>query len=174
MNRKTAWYKEIWVIAVGIVLITTLIGLHATTPTETKEFTFKNTRWEMSKAQVIASETGTFLGVTPLSGGDECMEYKTETAKLYYYFTDNKLNCTLYMLGPLEYNKSNPNLKYHFEGYKEVFDNKYGEQIGKTAKSEGEDFTVYEAEWETNTTHIDLMVSGSINNLYCNIRFKSL
>lgn len=176
MNKGTAWYKESWAIAIEIIIIINIIVLYATTPT--KEYSFKETNWGMSKEQVISSETETLVDIIQLYDNDDCLEYNTETAKLYYYFTDDKLTHVLYSLGPLEYNTDNSEnyafkFKEYFEGYKEVFDNKYGVQIDGTNQNLGTaNYMLYEAKWRTHNTNIELIVSGDSHSLYLGTRFK--
>lgn len=173
---------KLYKISIVIVLIITGIGLYYTTPTTitepTKEYSFKKTNWGMSKTQVITSETATLVNIIQLYDNDDCLEYNTETAKLYYYFTDDKLTHVLYSLGPLDYNRNNSKdyalkFKNYFEGYKEVFDNKYGVQTGRVNQNLGTaNYMLYEAKWETYSTSIELIVSGDSHNLYLGTRFK--
>jgi hypothetical protein len=167
------------------VILMLVILTYASTNVFAEEYSFRKTKWGMSKQQVLASET-----LKPAQEKPNLLIYKTRLLENNYYiiyiFVDDKLVRSKYMLHERHSNKNS-----YIDDYNSLnaaLTNKYGEPLEKDTlwlndlyKDDRSNWVmaisighcVYFTKWETNESTIFQCLSGDNYKMECGVQYSS-
>lgn len=151
-----------------------------------EEFTFRNATWGMTQEEVVASESR----LDPVSTNENTIRYKTQllgrNVQLVYFFAQNKLTRTAYMLDD-NYLNSNHFLNT-YQRFKSALTRKYGPPLKEETTWTNDTFrnvslkrglalslghTEYFSNWETPQTRINLSLKEENFYVQCRIEYWS-
>ncbi len=151
-----------------------------------QDFDFRNTRWGMSKEQVVASERD-----TPVEKSEKYIKYKTKVLNinvdLQYFFVEDKLIVASYTLDEIYLNskryKSTHNIfekaliaKFGEPNRKitDWRDDTYKKSSSRWGLAIGLGHVEYFATWKTERTAIRCSLKGENHNIVSIIKFSSI
>lgn len=163
---KKAMYLLVCIVLFSVMSATATAAENATPPD------FRNVRWGMSQAEVIAAEPDVLLKRTASGNLESKVTVAGYAADLIYLFTDNRLDSAIYMF---DITHSNDNQYIEdFLAIQKLLSSKYGNHEPITAWRDDlyKDDTKYWgfaisrgdlaliSRWFTPTTEIGLMING--------------
>jgi hypothetical protein len=168
-------------LAILILVVVTFLTTHA----YSNDYTFRNTKWGMSKQDVITSET-----LKPAEKHPNMIMYKSklmgDNVFIIYIFVDDKVVRSKYILAEQHSNKND--YIRHYEKYKEALIKKYGKpnedetwwrnELYKDDPSHwgmavSMGHLIYFSKWETPETIIFAMLNGDNFEISCGIEYTS-
>lgn len=167
-----------------ILLIAILLSL--TNMVWAEEFTFRKTKWGMSKSDVKASEP-----LEIAESEDSLLGYKTQVLDkdvyVGYMFIEDQLVRSFYMLAESHSNKNDYINDY--QGFKVILEKKYGKPLDDQTiwrndlykddyshwgMAIGQGHLIFQSTWLTATTEIVNVLHGDNFEISCGVQYKSI